>query len=212
MHFVYCVPVNITPALLSERADARQCALLEAAAGVFARFGFRKASMDDIARAANVSRQGLYLSFSNKEELFRRTLEYALKQQLSAATAALARDGETLGARLIAACEAWSGRYVGMLGADSADLMCASTSLAGITLEQYENQFEDALACAIRASPLAGVCGTADVCPVQLARALHATARGLKQSCKTRSEFSGGMSAAVRMLCLPLDQPKARGK
>jgi AcrR family transcriptional regulator len=204
--------VNITPALPSERSDARHCALLDAAAGVFARFGFRKTSMDDIARAANVSRQGLYLLFSNKEELFRRTLEYALMQQLTAATAALSRVGETLDACLIAACEEWSGRYVGMLGADSADLMCASTSLAGITLEQYENQFENALARAIRASPLAGVCGAADVCPAQLARALHATARGLKQSCKTRSEFVGGMSAAVRMLCLPLNQPRARGK
>jgi AcrR family transcriptional regulator len=202
----------IAPALLPARTDARQCALLDAAAGVFARFGFRKTSMDDIARAASVSRQGLYLLFSNKEELFRRTLEYALKQQLSAATAALSRGSETLDARLIAACEEWSGRYVGMLGADSADLMCASTSLAGTTLEHYENNFEDALACAIKASPLAGVCGAADVCPMQLARALHATARGLKQSCKTRSEFVGGMTAAVRMLCLPLNQAKARGK
>lgn len=201
--------MNITPALLADRFDARQCALLEAAAGVFARFGFRKASMDDIARAASVSRQGLYLSFSNKEELFRRTLEYALKQQLSAATAALSRSGATLESRLIAACEEWSGRYVGLLGADTADLMCASTSLAGTTLEQYEAQFEAALARAIMASPLAGVCGAAHVLPAQLARALHATARGLKHGCKTRSEFVSGMLAAVRMLCLPLNQADA---
>jgi AcrR family transcriptional regulator len=203
--------VNITPALLADRSDARQSALLDAAAGVFARFGFRKASMDDVARAASVSRQGLYLLFSNKEELFRRTLEYALKQQLSAATAALSRTGATLESRLIAACEEWSGRYVGLLGADTADLMCASSSLAGTILEQYETQFEDALAHAIMASPLASICGAADVSPAQLARAVHATARGLKQGCKTRSEFAGGVTAAVRMLCLPLNQPKAKG-
>ena len=41
--------------------DSRREALLEAAVGVFARYGFRKTSMDEVARAAGVSRQGLYL-------------------------------------------------------------------------------------------------------------------------------------------------------
>ena len=37
---------------------------------LFLRFGYRKTSMDDIARAAGVSRQALYLWFPNKEALF----------------------------------------------------------------------------------------------------------------------------------------------
>jgi len=65
-------------------------AVLDAAVAVFARFGFRKASMDEVARAAGVSRQGLYLQFANKEELFRKTLEHSLNNQLNAAVAALA--------------------------------------------------------------------------------------------------------------------------
>ena len=44
--------------------DTRQEAVLEAAVGVFARYGFRKTSMDEVARAAGVSRQGLYLQFA----------------------------------------------------------------------------------------------------------------------------------------------------
>jgi AcrR family transcriptional regulator len=44
---------------------------LAAAATVFLRFGYRKTAMEDIARAAGMSRQGLYLHYATKEELFR---------------------------------------------------------------------------------------------------------------------------------------------
>jgi AcrR family transcriptional regulator len=180
--------------------------LLDAAVGVFARFGYRKASMDDVARAAGVSRQGLYLSFANKEELFRRALDHSLRNQLTAAIAALSRSDESFEARLVAACVEWSGRFVGSFGGDASDLMCASTSLAGATLSEYEWQFEEALATAISASPVADTCAGAQVEVADLARALHATSRGLKQSCKTREEFVKGMTAAVRLVCRPLNQ------
>jgi AcrR family transcriptional regulator len=189
-----------------EPAGARQVAVLEAAVGVFARYGYRKASMDEVARAAGVSRQGLYLQFANKEELFRKAVEHLLNSQLNAAVAALSRREDSLELRLIAACDAWSGRFVGSLGSDAADLMCASTSLAGSTLTHYETQFELAVTRAIADSPLNGFCTTAALCPADLARALHATARGLKQRSTTREEFVKGITVAARMFCTPLSQ------
>jgi len=197
--------VSLLPLPPVERIDARQLAVLDAAVAVFARFGFRKASMDEVARAAGVSRQGLYLQFANKEELFRKTLENSLNNQLNAAVAALARQ-DGLEVRIIAACDAWSGRFVGSLGSDAADLMCASTSLAGTTLTHYEAEFELALARAIADSPLNDFCTTAGLSPADLARTLHATARGLKQSSATREEFVKGMTVAARMFCTPLKQ------
>jgi TetR/AcrR family transcriptional regulator of autoinduction and epiphytic fitness len=205
--YVYTAEVNSSPPpLLPDRSEPKVSALLDAAVGVFARFGFRKTSMDDVARAAGVSRQGLYLSFANKEELFRRALAHSLRGQLAAAIAALSRSQDSLETRLIAACVDWSGRFIGSLGVDAADLMCASTSLAGATLAEYEWQFEEALANAICSSAMADACAAADLEVADLARALHATARGLKQSCKTREEFVKGMTAAVRMICRPLNQ------
>src|SRR6267378_2405237 len=168
--------------------DSRREALLEAAVGVFARYGFRKTSMDEVARAAGVSRQGLYLLFADKEELFRKALTYKLARQLSAAVIALSSTGDPLEARLVAACDEWAGQFIGTMGADAADLMCASTSLAGDTLAHYEVLFENALAHAIEASP-------------------HATARGLKQASHSRQEFVRGMTAAARMFCAPLNPP-----
>lgn len=185
-----------------EDQESRVSAVLDAAVSVFARYGYRKTSMDDVARAAGVSRQGLYLSFANKEELFRRALEHSLSDQLACAIEALSRAQDDLESRLIAACKEWSGRFVGSLGADAADLMCASTSLAGPTLAEYEWQFEEALAAAIGGTPVADRCAAAGLNIGDFARALHATARGLKQSCKTQQEFVKAMTAAVRMTCL----------
>ena len=189
-------------------SDTRQEALLEAAVGVFARYGFRKTSMDEVARAAGVSRQGLYLLFADKEALFRQAVTFKLSRQLRAALAELSKEPATLEARLIAACDEWAGRFVGTMGADAADLMCASTSLAGSTLAHYEARFEAALASAIAASPLAFYCRSADLAPEDAARALHATARGLKHTSKTRQEFLLGMTAAARMFCAPLGHPQ----
>jgi AcrR family transcriptional regulator len=202
--------VDIIHSLEVDATDARLVPVLDAAVGVFARFGFRKTSMDEVARAAGVSRQGLYLQFANKEELFRKALVHTLNQQLNAAVAALDQD-DGLEQRLIAACEAWSGRFVGSLGADAADLMCTSTSLAGSTLSDYETQFESAVTDAIVNSPLAGVCGLAGLRPADVARALHATARGLKHSATSREDFLKGITAAARMLCLPLNPRLQRG-
>jgi AcrR family transcriptional regulator len=200
--------VNIIQATEEEPVDSRQLGVLDAAVTVFARYGFRKASMDEVARAAGVSRQGLYLQFANKEDLFRKALEHSLRHQLKAAVAALSRRQDSLELRLIAACDAWSGRFVGSLGADAADLMCASTSLAGATLTHYETQFELAVTGAIADSPLNDFCITAGLPPADLARTLHATARGLKHRSASREEFVKGMTVAARMFCSPLNQPR----
>jgi AcrR family transcriptional regulator len=189
-----------------EPSDTRQLAVLDAAVAVFARYGFRKASMEEVARAANVSRQGLYLQFANKEELFRKTVEHLLGSQLKAAVTALSRRDDSLELRLISACDAWCGRFVGALGADAADLMCVGSALAGATLAHFHAQFELALSRAIADSPLNGFCATAGLCPADLARALHATARGLKHGSASREEFVKGMTVAARMFCWPLNQ------
>ncbi len=188
--------------------ESRLCTVLDAAVSVFARYGYRKTSMDDVARAAGVSRQGLYLSFANKEELFRRALEHSLSDQLASAIAALSRAEDGLETRLIAACKEWSGRFVGSLGADAADLMCASTALAGATLTEYEWQFEEALTNAIGGTAVAERCAAAGLNIADFVRALHATARGLKQSCKTQEDFVNGVTAAVRMACMPSNQQR----
>ncbi len=192
-------------------ADAKQKLVLEAAVSVFARFGYRKASMDEVAQAAGISRQGLYLQFSNKEELFRRALEHSLHAQLGMARDALGDAQVPLQQRLVAACDAWAGRFIGISGAAAADLMCASTSLGGGLLTQYEAQFEAAIAACVDRSALLRPLAAAGITPDAAAHAIHATARGLKQRSKTRAEFVAGVETAIKMFCICVSNQRIEG-
>ena len=184
--------------------------MLDAAAAVFARFGYRKTSMDEVARAAGVSRQGLYLNFVNKEDLFRALAQHELSKRLSSATAALADEGRPIETRLVSALDEWTGHYVGMMGADASDLIETSATLVGPMLAQHEKHFEQAIADAIAASGLMAVYAAADLSPLQLARTLHVTARGFKHSCTLRKTFVEGISIAVRVMFAPLRRSSRR--
>jgi AcrR family transcriptional regulator len=63
-----------TRAARAERRDARE-ALLEAAAEIFAKRGFRDASVDEIADRAGYSKGALYWHFASKDDLFFALLE-----------------------------------------------------------------------------------------------------------------------------------------
>lgn len=51
---------------------------MRAAIVCFVRFGYRRASMDAIAQAADVSRPALYQYYRNKEEIFRAAVRWGL--------------------------------------------------------------------------------------------------------------------------------------
>lgn len=193
----------LTPAVDPAHDDPRRTGLLEAALGVFARFGYRKTSMDEVARAAEISRQGLYLHFANKEELFRATVQFALEGSLKGALRALGSD-DTLMNRLCGAYDEWIGRFVGTFELDALDVMDAVTTLAGPTVETYETQFLEAVAATMREAGLVAACKPAGLTARQLAENLMNTAVGLKHSCKAREEFREGCLLAVRVTCAPL--------
>lgn len=186
--------------------EARQRRLLEAALTVFMRYGYRKTSMDEVARAAQVSRQGLYLHFATKEELFRATLQHTLESSLTAAIAALGDSSLELEARLVRAFDEVTGRYVGMLGAGASDIGEAGGELGGPLLAHYEELFLEAVAKALRASGLMTAYKPTGLTARQLADTLYATSRGLKYGSTSREAFVAGMTIAVRALCAPLGE------
>ncbi len=192
-------PVTETPAA----DDARRAGLLEAALAVFGRFGYRKTSMDEVARAAQISRQGLYLHFSNKDELFRATVGHACAASLADATRVLEAEGP-LPERLVAAYDEWVGRYVGRFGTDAADLMEAAETLTGTLIPEHEKRFTDVVTAALRDAGLAAAYKPAGVTVRQLAENLTNSAGGLKHRCGTREDFREGMAIAVRITCAPL--------
>jgi TetR/AcrR family transcriptional regulator len=72
--------------------DERVALVLDAAYSCFTRHGVRRTTMDDIARAADMSRPAVYQHVRNKEDAFRRLVERMLGDALDASRAALAQD------------------------------------------------------------------------------------------------------------------------
>lgn len=79
--------------------------ILKASFEVFVTYGFRKTSMDDIARAAQMSRPGLYQIFKNKTDIFRALSEELMSNAAEKSEAALQGPG-TFRERLFSALEA----------------------------------------------------------------------------------------------------------
>lgn len=74
-------------------SDERRAAILQAAKQTFADYGFRKTSMDDIARGAGMSRAALYLHFRNKEDIYRSLVTAFYEHAEARFAAALAASG-----------------------------------------------------------------------------------------------------------------------
>ena len=58
------------PLVATAKHQAKRDAVYDAASAVFAQYGFRRTTMNDIAKSAGISRPALYLMFENKEDLF----------------------------------------------------------------------------------------------------------------------------------------------
>ncbi len=74
-----------------------------------------------------------------------------------------------------------------MIEASTRELIADAERLTGSVMAENEKRFEQVVAKAIAGSPLIGAYAPAGLTALQLARTLHATARGLKESpCRGR--------------------------
>ena len=72
--------------------DPRHKAILGAAFDVFRLYGYRRTAMEDIARAANMSRAALYQHYRNKEDIFRSLAHYYFDRAAADVAQVLAQD------------------------------------------------------------------------------------------------------------------------
>jgi len=138
-------------------ATATRERILPAAFARFARYGFRRTSMEDIAAEAGVSRAALYLQFRNKEAIFRSLSQQLHDEALARATAALAGTAP-LAERLRAGLEAKSLRFVEIAygSAHGAELLDESNRLCGALAAETARRFLAVLTRVFRQAAAAG--------------------------------------------------------
>jgi len=179
-----------------ESEAGRREHVLGAALLTFARYGYRKASMEDVARAADISRPGLYFYFASKQDLFRAAATHALDSDVTAAGRCLSDTDRPLRDRLIEAFDHWTGRYVGPMTKDVAILIENNPGLLGPVATEYPKRFAKMVTDALTVGAPAD---RGDIA-VDVARTLLSTANGIKHEVSTREEFLAEITIGIDLL------------
>ena len=190
--------------------DRRQ-EILDAAFARFSRYGFRNTAMDDIARAAGVSRPLVYQHFANKEAVLRELAEQLHERALADAADRLADASLDLPAQVAGALVAKLRIPVELIGASEHhdELMDTSSRLAGdiaaAGLQRYEALLHRRLSAARRAGELPA---RTDGVPVtQLVRLLRESASGIAEGALANPDNWQARVTALARLVLQKEQP-----
>lgn len=176
--------------------DPKQQAILEAAWAAFSTYGFRKTSMDDIAKGAGMSRPALYLHFKNKEAIFRALVAAYYGNAAENVRAGLASEG-TLSDRLLAAFQGQGGEAIESMMASphGMELFEVTKNVAGEEIEAGEAALRGLYAAWLQQQAEAGQAAlNGDA--VVIAQTICASLKGIKQ---TAADFSA-YQASVRQL------------
>ena len=164
--------------------DAKKAKVIETAQSVFFRYGFRRATMGDLAAAAGISRPALYLLYCNKEEVFEAVLRDFVTRTLADIRAGLPAQ-PTAEAKLRFAFELWAVRPFGLLRAtpDAKELIDCDFAFAREAIDQSTTAFEAELTAIL--TPLHAMAPTQALTPDQIARILTRAVHGFKESAQT---------------------------
>lgn len=179
---------------LSTGADTdRRSMVLDSAMATFARFGYRKTSMEEVARAARISRPGLYFLFSSKETLFRAAVTQSLERDIAAVEQILADTGRPLPERLVEAFDQWAGRYTGPLAREVTAVIEDNPDLLGQIAETAPRRFEKLITDAIAVE-------SGQETASAVAQTMISASIGLKHQAPSREFYLERMKIAVDLL------------
>ena len=185
---------NLSTGMANPASVAR---VLDAALELFARSGFQRTSMADVARAAGVSRPWLYLHFDGKPALFAAMAAELVATALAAASEAWAGHPGKLRDRLSAAILAKDLRLYRLLASPhGAELLTLDAAATESFARQLEEGFAAILARGLEESGLG--CGAFGG-PLAFARLLTKLAAGLKHELRVEAEYVAGVRALCRM-------------
>jgi len=174
----------------------RRVAVLDSALVTFARFGYRKTSMEEVARAAHISRPGLYFLFASKEDLFRAAVSQALEEDVAEVERILWRSDRPIRDRLLDSFERWAGRYIGPMTRDISVVIEDNPELLGEIVELWPQRFAELITNAIAAQATPSDREIA----VALAQTMISTSIGVKYQVSNREAYLERLALAIDLL------------
>ena len=175
----------------------KQDAILQAAVATFAAYGFRRTSMEDIARAAGISRTALYLYWRNKEDIFRSLTQKFFDQAVVDVRAALAVPGLSAEQALLAGFHAKDGEIfqILMTTPHGAELLEVSYSQCPDIVRAGEARLAAAFADWLRGRDLPEGIGSAE----EVADSILSALFGLKKTVPSPEAYRPALQRLARM-------------
>ncbi len=130
---------NVLPA---EDANARTDQIADAALRLFARYGYKRSSMDDIAKEAGLAKATLYLHFKGKDDVFRAMLDLLGRRVEARCREVVTRPG-SFPERLAALLQAHHGLAYASFGTGEhlVELKAVMNTIATRELQAFERIF-----------------------------------------------------------------------
>ncbi|MFG3513074.1 TetR/AcrR family transcriptional regulator [Streptomyces bobili] len=194
--------------------DDRAGHILDSALTVFHQYGYAKTTMQDIARAAGMSRAALYLHFAGKEELFRAGSRRAHLRALGLVDASLAEQGDVL-SRIDAAMAAYFTELTAQISssAHGGELFDATHTITEDIVGEARTALVARLAVALEEAAEAGEVRFAavDTTAEELALLLLAVMDGLKNTSTDPAGRHERRTLFLRVMRAALTSPTETG-
>jgi AcrR family transcriptional regulator len=164
----------------------------------FAQYGFRKTSMEDLARASALSRQTLYKRFGSKEAIYHWALRSFCKSMLDQTLGELENSNQPPKQCLVAALDRWGGDHIGLVAhsAHGGELLEMAGGIFAGSPDDPVTQLEDALASFLMDQKLASHRQKAR----DAAYTMIISAKGLLLKAQSSEEYRAGTSRVVEAL------------
>lgn len=177
--------------------------ILDAAIPVVGQYGLKKTSVLDLAKAAGLSKQGLYLHFASKEELLAEAMRRYFEEGLRLTRVALKRPDVALQVRIVDALDAWFGRHLAHFHPSSLEVLEPGEGASQVdkVKRAYCKLLERAIAEAPEYRANEHPCSAAE-----LASVLFQFGLTWKEGHASRAAFRETLKLCVRA-CLPTSRP-----
>jgi AcrR family transcriptional regulator len=199
--------------MLDNAADTRSAAIISAALTTFMNYGFKRTTMDDIARAAGMSRPALYLAYKNKKDIFRACV-IAMTDELREDLASLLAMPGTTEERILQILNLGIVKPHREIGTTphGDELFALKSEIAADLFKGWMDVIEEALTRQLEEDARKGLidCSTSGtgIQASDIAALIAESAEGIKMRMPSPDMLPGKLQMLVRLIVGPLAVPK----
>jgi AcrR family transcriptional regulator len=188
-------------------SDPRAAAILQAAFQTFFQYGVKRATMDDIARAAGMSRPALYLVYRNKTDIFRACV-IAMTEELREKLRAIASSTGSAEARIMQVARAGIVEPHETIGASAhaEELFALKSEIGADLFRDWMKLIEATIAEILEQEASAGrvTLEAAGVSAAEIAALITDGAEGFKLRMTSAEELARRLETFLRLMIGPL--------